>query len=91
MLWSLGIAAVFALVFCALGPTAFEVKNLPEDNYLTMLYYSIVTFTTLGFGDVTPKTLPAAMIVMVEVIFGYIMLGMLISVLANKVARRSGM
>jgi len=91
LLWSLGIAALFGLVFYALGPSAFEITNLPEENYLTMLYYSIVTFTTLGFGDVTPNTLRAAMFVMVEVIFGYIMLGMLISVLANKVGRRSGL
>jgi len=91
LLWSFGIAVVFALVFQTLGPGAFDVDNLPEGNFLTMFYYSIVTFTTLGFGDVTPNTLTAAIIVMVEVILGYSMLGMLISVLANKVARRSGL
>ncbi len=49
----------------------------------------IVTFTTLGFGDVTPKTTKAALWVMAEVVVGYIMLGGLISILANKLARRS--
>ncbi len=95
LLWSLGIAALFARVFHKLGPGAFHVEWLPHEtfweSYNTMLYYSVVTFTTLGFGDVVPKTPEAAHWVMFEVILGYIMLGMLISVLANKVARRSGM
>ena len=58
-------------------------------DFFTMLYYSIVTFTTLGFGDVTPLTKWAALAVTLEVIVGYIMLGGLISIFANKLARRS--
>jgi hypothetical protein len=54
-----------------------------------MVYYSVVTFTTLGFGDVIPNTIEASRWVMAEVIIGYIMLGGLISILANKLARRS--
>jgi hypothetical protein len=49
----------------------------------------VVTFTTLGFGDIKPVTNEAAWWVMAEVIAGYIMLGGLISILANKLARRS--
>ena len=48
-----------------------------------------MTFTTLGFGDVTPKTLLAEIIVGAEVFIGYIMLGGLISIFANKLARRA--
>ena len=54
-----------------------------------MIYYSVVTFTTLGFGDITPKTLEASRWLMAEVILGYVMLGGLISIFANKIARRS--
>jgi hypothetical protein len=54
-----------------------------------MLYYSGVTFTTLGFGDINPRTELAAGLVMTEVTMGYIMLGGLISILANKLGRRS--
>ena len=52
-------------------------------------YYSIVTHTTLGFGDVTPKTLTGQVFVTIKVVFGYVTLGLLISILANRVARRS--
>ena len=54
-----------------------------------MIYYSVVTFTTLGFGDIVPKTPAAAWWVMTEVILGYIMLGGLISIFATKLSRRS--
>ncbi len=46
-------------------------------------------FTTLGFGDVKPQTELAAIIVMFEVIIGYVMLGGLVSILATKLARRA--
>ncbi len=89
--WSLALSGLFAMAYYALGPTAFHVSN--EDglswNFFTALYYSVVTFTTLGFGDITPRTPLAAGIVMTEVVIGYVMLGILISILATKVARRS--
>ena len=61
--------------------------NLPF-SLITMVYSSMVTFTTLGLGDVAPKTNFAAMLITTEVIIGYIMLGGLISICSNKLARR---
>lgn len=66
--------------------------KLPADYHsaLTPYYFSIVTFTTLGFGDITPTNLSGQIWVIIEVILGYVMLGGLISIFANKLARRSG-
>jgi len=50
----------------------------------TYLYFSIVTFTTLGFGDVTPTGLLGEFLVTVEVILGYVGLGGLISIFTTK-------
>lgn len=86
--WSIGLALGFATLFFWLGECAFATTNL-EFNFQTMIYYSVVTFTTLGFGDVVPKTQPAAWCVTAEVITGYVMLGGLISILATKIAQRS--
>lgn len=55
----------------------------------TPYYFSLVTFTTLGFGDVTPSTLSGEILVSIEVVLGYIMLGGLVSLLATLIARRS--
>jgi hypothetical protein len=48
-----------------------------------------VTYTTLGFGDVKPANLIGEVIVSSEVILGYTTLGLLLSVLAQNIARRS--
>jgi hypothetical protein len=88
-LWSLIFAMIFTIIFLALGPRAFNTQHL-DFNLLTLFYYSVVTFTTLGFGDIIPKTSTAAMWVTLEVIFGYIMLGGLITIFASKLSRRGG-
>jgi hypothetical protein len=58
--------------------------------FLTLFYYTVVTFTTLGFGDIIPESSTAAICVTVEVILGYIMLGGLITIFASKPGRRGG-
>lgn len=88
--WSAAMALAFAAIFFyGLGPESFHINSELPAAFTTMIYYSVVTFTTLGFGDLTPATTTAAWWVMAEVILGYIMLGGLISILANKLARRS--
>ena len=89
--WSAFLTLSYAAIYFSLGKSAFSMSNTDglEWNLFTTLYYSVVTFTTLGFGDITPNTPLAASLVMSEVIIGYIMLGILISILATKVARRS--
>ncbi|MEW5913380.1 MAG: pentapeptide repeat-containing protein [Thermodesulfobacteriota bacterium] len=92
ILWSLIFAVGFACVFYYLNlnpaAPAFKIHHGLPNDFHTMLYYSVVTFTTLGFGDITPLTREAAYWVMAEVILGYVMLGGLISIFATKLARR---
>jgi hypothetical protein len=87
--WSLGIAAFFGVLYYCMGVGHIKPDCPLPFSLVTMIYYSVVTFTTLGFGDVKPQTEIAAIIVMLEVIIGYVMLGGLVSIFANKVARRS--
>jgi hypothetical protein len=58
-------------------------------SWITPFYYSIVTYTTLGFGDITPQHWLGEIIVVVEVILGYTTLGLILSILANRVARQA--
>ena len=55
----------------------------------TPYYFSIVTYTTLGFGDVKPINLGGEILVSMEVILGYVTLGLLLAVLGDRIARRS--
>lgn len=95
-LWSVVlIAAYFSTLFGAIYrafPFMLDYKQEMgslETWWFTPFYYSMVTYTTLGFGDVTPVTKAGMVLVNIEVVLGYVTLGLLISILANKVARRS--
>lgn len=88
--WALLLMAVlliFAGIFTRMGEDHFAVANLPFSVW-TMLYYSGVTITTLGFGDIAPRTNLAAWLVLAEVMLGYLLLGGLISIFAGKLSRR---
>ena len=93
-LWSIFIALFFTAIynniwFFTNGGFKSEIPLKVTSSFLQFLYYSVVTFTTLGFGDISPLYISLQLIIMCEVIFGYIMLGGLISILAVKLARRS--
>jgi hypothetical protein len=71
-----------------LDPVMSVTSGTPE-NWFTGYYFSIVTFSTLGFGDVHAGNLAGQLWTSLEVVLGYVMLGGLISIFANKLARRS--
>ena len=70
--WSVLIALVFVLQYWSMGTAHLDPGYL-DHCYWSMLHYSVVTFTTLGFGDIVSKTEAAAMWVMLEVAIGYVM------------------
>ncbi len=57
---------------------------------LSPFYFSFVTITTLGYGDVLPASTGAQILVMLEVALGYMMLGGMLSIFSDKMARRAG-
>ena len=101
--WSLFFAFLFALAYMPLPtwapdwmqnwtPRFYQSTGAYSGEPLTFwncFYFSIVTFTTLGFGDVVADNSAARFLVTLEVIFGYMMLGGLISIFSNKLASRS--
>ena len=86
IIWSLFFMVFFSLIY-KFFPEGLHYDN--GDRRLTPLYFSIVTFTTLGFGDVSPQQWWSELIVALEVVLGYVNLGGLISIFATKVARRN--
>ena len=82
-LWILAFVSLFAWLY-----TLCDVDYGKYDNWIGPFYYSVVTITTLGYGDIVPASPAARIIAMIEVVFGYIMLGGLLSIFTNKMARR---
>lgn len=61
------------------------IHNLEFYKPIQALYFSVVTMTTLGYGDMYPVkgNWIAQCLVMIQVIYGYVLLGSLITVLSN--------
>ncbi len=53
------------------------------------MYFSVSTMMTLGLGDVAPASGLARVVVLIEEVCGYLMLGGLLSIFSNKLARLS--
>ena len=75
------INLVFALMFYS-NHSNFNGLN---KNYFSAFYYSVVTFTTLGYGDITPQGGWAQLLVIMEVVLGYVTLGVFVYLLSRKV------
>ncbi len=83
-LWIALVVVLFAGIFAFL-----DVVYGPHPTFLSPLDFSVVTLTTLGYGDVLPASAAAQWVVILEVVTGYMALGGLISIFANKIARRA--
>ncbi len=84
---SFGLAALYGVIYRTF-PQILDYRD-SANTWFTPYYFSIVTYTTLGFGDVKPNSLAGELVVSSEVILGYTTLGLLLSVLAQNIARRS--
>lgn len=87
---AMGIIFGYSFVYYALN-----ILKLPADYYdatlhfWDYLYFSIVTFTTVGFGDLSPKLIPAfQMLVGSEAFCGAFMIGLFVFTLTRKYTAR---
>ncbi|UCG25588.1 MAG: pentapeptide repeat-containing protein [Chloroflexota bacterium] len=89
--YSFVIAMIFGIVFFLERSLNWGLMDYSSssNSLISPFYYSIVTYTTLGFGDITPRHWIGEIIVTAEVVLGYTTLGLLLAILANRVARRS--
>lgn len=83
-LWTMGVAFLFAVIYSFL-----DIDYGDHPTPFSPLYYSFVTLTTLGYGDVVPASAVAQIMSVIEVVVGYVALGGLLSIFATKMARRA--
>jgi hypothetical protein len=58
---------------------------LMDKPFFDCLYFSVVTFATVGYGDILPITLLQKAFVIFEILIGYLMGGLLVAILAKRV------
>ncbi len=81
-------ATMWALLFVLLNqinPDSFHgLGNVPfEDQFAELMYFSTVTLTTLGYGDVTPASPYARWLAQVEAVFGQLYIAILVAALVG--------
>jgi hypothetical protein len=59
-------------------------------NYVQALYFSVVTVTTLGFGDLTPRldATPLLLVVTTQVVLGVVTIGLFLNSISHKLSER---
>jgi hypothetical protein len=82
LIFVMALTILFFGVIYSFFPNNFSDNELANKNYFEILYnteyYSVVTFTTLGYGDLSPKGIIKGFAA-IEALFGAITLGFLVA------------
>lgn len=62
-------------------------NSLPESHIITSFYYTVITISTLGYGDITPTSHFGMAMAGFEALFGLLWLSILASIIIKRVAR----
>jgi len=79
---------MFATIYLSMSHASATVFTKDLDH-TRALYFTITVFSTVGFGDITPTTDPARIVVSVQMILDLIIIGGVVRVLLN--AARAGL
>lgn len=77
------LVPVFAFIYWLLPDNQFRIPDGSGTDFGSWLYYSIVTITTLGFGDYTPAHAGAQAVTAIEVMCGLIFLGFFLNAVGS--------
>jgi multisubunit Na+/H+ antiporter MnhF subunit len=68
-----------ALSMAQSGPSSKLAIHFGDQHTATAIYFSFVTLTTLGYGDITPVSMPARMLTTAEALIGQLYLVTLVA------------
>lgn len=77
------LTPIFATIYWALPDGQFRIPDNAGTDWGSWFYYSIVTITTLGFGDYTPAHGWAQAVTAIEVMCGLIFLGFFLNAVGS--------
>jgi voltage-gated potassium channel len=87
------IFPLFLLVFAALYLALSQVTASSfsqELDHTRALYFTITVFSTVGFGDITPTTNTARIIVSIQMLLDLVLIGLVVRLFINAAKSRLG-
>jgi len=82
---------VFTLLILLAGAGGFYFLELPQENgksFFDAVYWTVVTLTTVGYGDIVPKTAPGRMLAMLVMVSGIGLVSVLTGTLSSFLVER---
>jgi hypothetical protein len=79
--------AGFALTYLSMSRGNGQTFSQPLDH-ISALYFTVVTFATVGFGDIVPKTDTARLVVVAQIFLDLILIGVVVRLLIGAVQIR---
>ncbi len=90
---SFGRWAIFVLCITLIFTFLYTLVDINcgphEKSFFNSFYFSVVTITTLGYGEIQPISLAAKILSLLEVTLGCCSPGGLLSLFATKMSRRA--
>jgi inward rectifier potassium channel len=85
-LWYVGINAVFALAYLALGPGALR-GSFHGPLFWRAFFFSIHTFATVGYGNIVPVSIVANLLVALQTLVGLLSLAVATGLVFSRFSR----
>jgi voltage-gated potassium channel len=87
------IFPLFLLVFAALYLSLSQMTATSfsqELDHTRALYFAITVFATVGFGDITPTTNTARIVVSIQMLLDLVLIGLVVRLFINAAKSRLG-
>ncbi len=76
---ALGVSVVLFLVLFASTYLTLSAESFSRPlSHVSALYFTITVFSTVGFGDITPETDPARVVVAVQMLLDLVVIGLIV-------------
>jgi uncharacterized protein YjbI with pentapeptide repeats len=84
---SASIVFLFAFLYGASNCLQYSIKNpCIQQKIIDVTYFSFVTFTTLGLGDIAPATTLGKILICLEAVIGAFMIALFVVIFVRKMA-----